>query len=221
MLARFPGVTSTGGYNPNVTHSWDEHQTGEAVDFMVSSKADGDRIVAYCMQNAEALGVRYCIWQQRMWYPDGTTEAMAERPGGPTANHMDHVHVRFKAGANTGTLTTEPSAPGQPEWGSGRPGRPGRWHRHRYRHGHRYRHAAEQGRVREPAAGAGHRQGHAAGAGIPDVFGKDPTQWGLTKLLMGGLGTGRASPSGHSEPGGRQDGGGGANRLHRAARAVA
>ncbi|MCV7097646.1 hypothetical protein H7H99_21600, partial [Mycobacterium kubicae] len=43
------------------------------------------------------LGVTYVIWQQR--YNDGNGWSTMENRGSPTANHMDHVHVSFLAGA--------------------------------------------------------------------------------------------------------------------------
>jgi hypothetical protein len=89
---------SADGYN--------EHASGEAADVMVgSNKSMGDQVAQYFLQNAAQFGVQYVLWQQTQWNPDGTKSKMGDR-GSPTANHMDHVHVRtlgggFPPGADT------------------------------------------------------------------------------------------------------------------------
>jgi hypothetical protein len=85
----FPEIHSFGGFRAGDM----DHGTGNAVDTMVSSRAEGDAVAAYVMQHASELNVKYVIWYQRIWYPSsGTWKAMSDR-GSPTANHMDHVHV--------------------------------------------------------------------------------------------------------------------------------
>ena len=85
----FPQIHSFGGYRAGDM----DHGSGNAVDVMISSKAQGDSVAAYVMAHASELNVKYVIWQQRIWYPSsGTWKGMADR-GSPTANHMDHVHV--------------------------------------------------------------------------------------------------------------------------------
>ncbi|MFF4777424.1 hypothetical protein ACFY05_31665 [Microtetraspora fusca] len=79
-----------------------EHPLGRACDFMMSSggtmpissmKALGDSIAAWAIKNGPKLGVKYVIWQQRI-YNLGSPgwRAMSNR-GGITANHYDHVHI--------------------------------------------------------------------------------------------------------------------------------
>jgi len=76
-----------------------EHQGG-ALDIMTDilgkstpeGKALGDRINAFILDNAEAFGLQWNIWQQEMKYPNGTSERMGGR-GSITQNHMDHVHA--------------------------------------------------------------------------------------------------------------------------------
>lgn len=76
-----------------------EHQGG-ALDIMTDilgkstpeGKALGDRINAFILDNAEAFGLQWNIWQQEMKYPNGTSEGMTSR-GSITQNHMDHVHA--------------------------------------------------------------------------------------------------------------------------------
>ncbi|MET8143875.1 hypothetical protein ABZU32_26520 [Sphaerisporangium sp. NPDC005288] len=80
-----------------------EHGKGRACDFMMStggrmpdaaSKARGDALAQWCIENGRQIGIMYIIWQQR--YYDIRTGAgwrmMSDR-GGITANHYDHVHV--------------------------------------------------------------------------------------------------------------------------------
>ena len=82
------GVSSIGGYRPNAG----EHSTGEAIDFMISSRGQGDAIAAFVQANVGAYDVKYVIWRQRYWAP-GKSWRMMEDRGSITANHYDHVHV--------------------------------------------------------------------------------------------------------------------------------
>jgi hypothetical protein len=76
-----------------------DHPLGRAVDFMVD-RATGDDLAACALENMDALGVKYVIWEQRINHGSGW-EAMEDR-GGATANHFDHVHVSFESGAGDG-----------------------------------------------------------------------------------------------------------------------
>ncbi|MEO7421805.1 MAG: hypothetical protein ABIU87_05350 [Ornithinibacter sp.] len=87
VQSRF-GLSTIGGYRPN----GGEHSTGQAIDFMISSRSQGDAIAAYVQASAGGLGVKYVIWRQRYWEPGSSWRAMDDR-GSATANHMDHVHV--------------------------------------------------------------------------------------------------------------------------------
>lgn len=79
------------------------HPAGLALDFMCD-RAQGDAINAFCMANAEALGIKYTIWQQTYFVPGEEPEPMEDR-GSPTQNHMDHVHAQFTLRPGTGKLT--------------------------------------------------------------------------------------------------------------------
>lgn len=68
-----------------------DHGTGHAVDIMCST-TEGNEIASFLQANAGALNIKYLIWRQRIWYPGGPWQGMADR-GSPTANHYDHVHV--------------------------------------------------------------------------------------------------------------------------------
>ena len=80
-----------GGYRPE--DGYGEHSTGRALDVMVySDRNKGYAVKDYVMRNASNFGLKWMIWQQRMWYPGGRNEGMGDR-GSPTQNHMDHVHI--------------------------------------------------------------------------------------------------------------------------------
>ncbi|NHA67959.1 hypothetical protein [Phycicoccus flavus] len=72
--------------------SADEHGTGQAIDFMISSAGQGDAIAAYVQSHVGEFNVKYLIWQQRYWAPGQGWKMMEDR-GSTTANHYDHVHV--------------------------------------------------------------------------------------------------------------------------------
>jgi hypothetical protein len=77
-----------GGYRANAG----EHSTGQAIDFMISSKSQGDGIAAWVQAHVGQFDVKYLIWRQRYWEPGRGWKLMEDR-GSPTANHFDHVHV--------------------------------------------------------------------------------------------------------------------------------
>lgn len=95
---------SLGGYNPTVDQSWDEHHTGDAMDIMVSDLERGNTL----KDRALGSGAKHVIWQQKLWYPGGGSEAMPDR-GSPTENHFDHVHINIPtpAGYKAPTTTTQ------------------------------------------------------------------------------------------------------------------
>ncbi|MBA0047496.1 hypothetical protein [Mycobacterium sp. NPDC050853] len=74
-----------------------DHGRGLALDFMTNSNTTGTALANFVLANRERLGVTYVIWQQR--YNDGNGWSMMENRGSATANHYDHVHVSFRAGA--------------------------------------------------------------------------------------------------------------------------
>jgi hypothetical protein len=73
-----------------------DHPAGLALDFTVDT-ATGNEMAEYVLANRQAFGVSYVIWRQR--YNDGSGWSAMEDRGTPTANHMDHVHVSFRATA--------------------------------------------------------------------------------------------------------------------------
>lgn len=77
-----------GGYRP--PDGFNEHSSGKASDVMVSSAAEGNALLPNLLRQP---GVEYILWQQKTWYPNGTSKGMEDR-GSPTQNHMDHLHVK-------------------------------------------------------------------------------------------------------------------------------
>ncbi|WP_184079717.1 coiled-coil domain-containing protein [Nocardiopsis mwathae] len=84
--------------------SSDDHGTGQACDFMMSANGGypssanqqlGQQIAEYARANAGRLGVKYVIWEQKIWdsrNPGAGWKPMNDR-GSITENHYDHVHV--------------------------------------------------------------------------------------------------------------------------------
>jgi hypothetical protein len=78
-----------------------DHPGGLAVDFMVS-RSTGDALAACALENMDALGIKYVIWEQQINHGNGWSK-MEDR-GGDTANHFDHVHISFESGRGSGDL---------------------------------------------------------------------------------------------------------------------
>lgn len=93
------GISNIGGYRP--ADKYGEHSTGRALDVMTSDKSKGDAIKDFVINNASALDLKWAIWQQRLWYPNGSSKPMEDR-GSPTQNHMDHVHIFSGPGITSG-----------------------------------------------------------------------------------------------------------------------
>lgn len=112
-----------------------DHQEGRAVDAMMTQgeddyrtpggRAKGDRIADWVVAHADALGVKYVIWYEKIWTRtgDGVGSPGAWGPydyplGGnstDTVAHRDHVHVSVYGNSAVGT---------EPGSGSGEPGMP-------------------------------------------------------------------------------------------------
>jgi len=104
----FAGVSGYGGYScrPNTanTAQLSVHGSGRAIDIMIPLKsgdadnARGDQIANYLVQNAEAIGVQFIIWDRNDW---GASRAAPKlRAYGGPHPHTDHLHVELSpAGA--------------------------------------------------------------------------------------------------------------------------
>jgi hypothetical protein len=85
------------------TQNSGEHPKGRACDFSAEQstfggvaagedKAYGTRLAAWCVANAEALGVLYVIWFRQVWMP-GVGWRKYSGVGDPSAEHTNHVHL--------------------------------------------------------------------------------------------------------------------------------
>ncbi|MBO0880944.1 MAG: transglycosylase family protein [Mycobacterium sp.] len=98
VSALFPQITDIGGYRP--PDGYNEHSSGQAIDVMIPNagtpqgKALGDQISAYALGSGLS---DYTIWQHGQHNPDGSFQMYPDR-GGPTQNHMDHVHIHTRGG---------------------------------------------------------------------------------------------------------------------------
>ncbi|MFI5955057.1 coiled-coil domain-containing protein [Cryptosporangium sp. NPDC051539] len=83
--------------------SFGEHPKGRACDFAADvggfggvatgdSKAYGDRLAAWGVDNADRLGVLYVIWFRQIWLP-GSGWKSYSGDGTPSGNHENHVHI--------------------------------------------------------------------------------------------------------------------------------
>ena len=117
----FPQLDSIGGWRP--PDGFNEHSSGEALDIMVQG-ALGDQVNQWLLQNADALGLQYTLWQQQNWKPDGSVSGMEDR-GSATQNHMDHIHARVRPGPASGGGPM--SMPGAMAPAPGVTGGPGFW----------------------------------------------------------------------------------------------
>ncbi len=63
-----------------------------------ANNALGWRMALYLQSNARALGIKYLIWDGRIWSTERASEGWRpyRHPSGsrsPTLQHLDHVHV--------------------------------------------------------------------------------------------------------------------------------
>ena len=82
---------------------WGEHPQGRACDLSANQysfgaaatgadKEYGDSLAAWCVANADALGVLYVIWYRQIWFP-GTGWRSYSGVGDPASEHTNHVHL--------------------------------------------------------------------------------------------------------------------------------
>jgi hypothetical protein len=126
-----------GKFNVKTIYGWRAHDTfpdhpsGHALDFMITSKSQGQAIADYLQQNAGALGVKYIIWNRQVWEASGKPVA-GWHPYTSTSNpHTDHVHVTFNdqpgqggvvaatdVSASTAATSSGPSTSPDCAWGA-------------------------------------------------------------------------------------------------------
>lgn len=112
LVDTFPGARSYGGYacrqNTANRSKMSVHGTGRAIDLFVPlhrGQADndlGDPIANWLIENAEAVGVQYFIWDRTSW--NASRGGDKHRSYGGPHPHHDHLHIELStAGANKQT----------------------------------------------------------------------------------------------------------------------
>jgi hypothetical protein len=92
------------GVGPRSENPNSDHPTGRAVDIMIAhwqtptGKAEGWRIAHWVRAHAPQLGVKYVIFDAKIWSTDRSAEGWRPyaHPSGlssPTLDHLNHVHV--------------------------------------------------------------------------------------------------------------------------------
>lgn len=80
-------LKSIGGYRK--ADDFRDHPSGNALDFMITSREQGDQIAQFLIDNHAAFGMKYIIWNRRTWNPTRGTWAPYTSTSNP---HTDHVH---------------------------------------------------------------------------------------------------------------------------------
>lgn len=103
LVDRFD-LTSISGWR-----SWGADKTGHPAGLALDVPAGrdlGDRVATWATENADVLGIKYVIWQQRIWYPGKGWAPMSAKSGdtgsGYDPNHLRHVHLSFTSAAPSG-----------------------------------------------------------------------------------------------------------------------
>lgn len=104
LKSKFPQVTSYGGYscrqNTANAKKTSVHGTGRAIDVFIplaGKQADntkGDAVANWLVENAEAIGVQYIIWDRTSWNASRAAGSKVKGYGGPHPHH-DHIHVEL------------------------------------------------------------------------------------------------------------------------------
>lgn len=103
IAATFGEVTTYYGVGERSSNSLSDHPSGRAVDAMIDNyttpegKKLGWDIAHYVQANAQALNVKYIIWDAQIW--TGTTWRPYHHPSGATDDnslHKNHVHVSVR-----------------------------------------------------------------------------------------------------------------------------
>jgi hypothetical protein len=100
IASKAPGVRAIYGYsNRNIagTNTLSDHAYGKAVDIMTkkNSSEEGWALARYLVNNASELGVKYLIWDDKIWSPHKGWRAYSHPSGASNAtlDHKDHIHV--------------------------------------------------------------------------------------------------------------------------------
>ena len=108
LKQRWPQLTNFGGIGDRPANVDRDHQEGRAVDAMIPAYTTapgrqlGSVIAEWVVANRAKLGVKYVIWNARIWSVQraregwrtcGTSRASCYAGANDTAAHRDHVHI--------------------------------------------------------------------------------------------------------------------------------
>lgn len=111
LYEHFPQTPHIGGYSCRAIEGSDQmslHGAGRALDVMIPLDGDdadndlGDPVANFLVENAEAIGIQYIIWDQWTWRADREPGAKDRAYGGPIP-HLDHPHVELSVVASAHT----------------------------------------------------------------------------------------------------------------------
>lgn len=89
-------IKTIGGWRK--TDPFPDHPSGHALDFMIPDLATGESLAQDAINNAGPLGIKYIIFNHRVWNPQ-----QGWHPYTSTSNpHTDHVHITFNDTPGTG-----------------------------------------------------------------------------------------------------------------------
>jgi hypothetical protein len=112
LAETFPQISSIGGYSCRSIvgdeDSMSVHGTGRALDLMIpldGGEADnglGDPVGNWLIENAQAIGIQYIIWDLWTWMGERPTGAKDDAYGGENP-HADHLHIELSVEASEHT----------------------------------------------------------------------------------------------------------------------
>lgn len=122
---RWPQLTSFGGVGLRPGNADSDHQDGRAIDAMIPGYQDatgqqlGETIASWVVANRQKLGVRYVIWNERIWNVQRAAEgwracgSQASCYSGPddSAAHRDHVHISVLGNEASDSDVAAPTGP--------------------------------------------------------------------------------------------------------------
>lgn len=121
----WPQITSYAGIGDRPSNVDRDHQEGRAVDVMIpgyqtaAGRQLGQTIADWVVANRAKLGIKYVIWNARIWSVQrakegwracGSGQASCYSGTDDTAAHRDHVHVSV-FGSQAGSSSTGPTGP--------------------------------------------------------------------------------------------------------------
>lgn len=90
------GVNELTGIKHIMTYAGHQDFQTEALDIF-ATRAQGDRIAQYLIDNWDYFGLKYIMWQRKIYNPSIAPywRDVPDRHS-PTQNHEDHLHATFK-----------------------------------------------------------------------------------------------------------------------------